>query len=307
MPIKTPKENGVAFKSVSNFVDLSVRGRMVPRTQQWLVLAVVLMGTFMAILDVAIVNVAIPSIRSDMHASLGEVELVISAYTLTYACPLVTGGRLGDLYGRKRLFILGLLVFGAASALCGFAPTAWALIGARAIQGVGGALMYPQVLATIQVTFVGEERGKALGIFGSVIGLAAIAGQILGGLLLAADIWELTWRPIFLVNVPLALGTAIAATFVLGKDQRQDNVGLDWGGVGIITPVLCLVASNCSAAGAPNRLSAQRAMMTSTPRLSKARASSSRMPSSVMKAWMTSCVPSRVKDERLILVASATR
>jgi EmrB/QacA subfamily drug resistance transporter len=214
---------------------------MTPRTQQWLVLAVVLMGTFMAILDVAIVNVAIPSIRGDLHASFGEVELVISAYTLTYACLLVTGGRLGDLYGRKRLFILGLLVFGAASALCGLAPTAGVLIGARAIQGVGGALMYPQVLAIIQVTFAGEERGKALGIFGSVIGLAAIAGQILGGLLLAADLWGLTWRPIFLVNVPLALGTMIAAAFVLGKDQRLDHVGLDWGGVGLITPALCLL------------------------------------------------------------------
>src|SRR5215470_3285168 len=119
--------------------------------RRWLVLAVVLVGACMAILDVAIVNVAIPSIRKDLHASFGDVELVISAYTITYACLLITGGRLGDLYGRKRLFIIGLLVFGAASALCGAAPSAWVLIGARALQGVGGALMYPQVLAIIQV------------------------------------------------------------------------------------------------------------------------------------------------------------
>jgi EmrB/QacA subfamily drug resistance transporter len=208
---------------------------------QWLVLAVVLMGTFMAILDVAIVNVAIPSIRSDLNASFGEVELVISAYTLTYACFLVTGGRLGDLYGRKNLFMAGLLVFGAASALCGGAPSAWVLIIARAVQGVGGALMYPQVLAIIQVTFGAEERGKALGVFGCVIGVAAIAGQILGGVLLAVDIWGLTWRPIFLINVPLALGTIVAAAFVLPKEQPQDHVALDWGGVALIVPTLILM------------------------------------------------------------------
>ena len=114
------------------------------QAQQWVLLAVVLTGAFMAILDVAIVNVAIPSIRDDLHASFGEVELVISAYTLSYACLLITGGRLGDLYGRRNLFIVGVAVFGAASGLCGAAPTPWVLIGARALQGIGGALMYPQ-------------------------------------------------------------------------------------------------------------------------------------------------------------------
>jgi MFS family permease len=158
----------------------------------------------------------------DLHASFGEVELAISAYTLTYACLLVTGGRLGDLYGRKNLFMVGLLVFGGASALCGGAPSAWVLIAARAIQGIGGALMYPQVLAIIQVTFTGEDRGKALGVFGCVIGVAAIAGQILGGALLAVDIWGLEWRPIFLINVALALATIAAAAFVLPKEQPQD-------------------------------------------------------------------------------------
>src|SRR5580698_8631650 len=109
-------------------------------TRRWLVLAVVLMGSFMAILDVAIVNVTIPSIRSDLHASFGEIEFVISAYTLTYACLLVTGGRLGDNFGRKHLFILGMLVFAAASLGCGLAPTTKVLIAARAVQGIGGAL-----------------------------------------------------------------------------------------------------------------------------------------------------------------------
>jgi EmrB/QacA subfamily drug resistance transporter len=210
-------------------------------TRRWVVLCVVLMGTFMAVLDVAIVNVAIPSIRGDLHASFGEIEFVVSAYTLTYACLLVTGGRLGDNYGRKTLFVIGLLVFAAASAACGLARTSSILIAARAVQGVGGALMYPQVLAIIQVNFTGDERNKALGIFGSVIGIAAVAGQILGGSILALDLWGLEWRPIFLVNVPLALATIVAAIFILPKDEHKDVVGLDWGGVALITGALFLL------------------------------------------------------------------
>ncbi len=209
--------------------------------RRWIVLCVVLMGTFMTILDVAIVNVAIPSIRNDLGASFGEIEFVVSAYTLTYACLLVTGGRLGDSYGRKLLFIVGLAVFAAASAGCGLAPTTGFLIGARAVQGIGGALMYPQVLAIIQVSFNGDERAKALGVFGSVIGIAAVAGQILGGTILALDIWHLAWRPIFLVNVPLAIGTIIAAFFILPKDERSEAVGLDWVGVALITTGLFLL------------------------------------------------------------------
>jgi EmrB/QacA subfamily drug resistance transporter len=210
-------------------------------TRRWLVLAVVLMGTFMAVLDVAIVNVAIPSIRADLNANFGEIEFVVSAYTLTYACLLVTGGRLGDNYGRKTLFVIGLAVFAAASAGCGLAPTSNLLIWARAVQGVGGALMYPQVLAIIQINFSGNDRARALGIFGSVIGIAAVAGQILGGTILALDIWNLEWRPIFLVNVPLALGTIIAALFILPKDEHHDAVGLDWGGVALITTALLML------------------------------------------------------------------
>lgn len=210
-------------------------------TRRWLVLCVVLMGTFMTILDVAIVNVAIPSIRTSLQASFGEIEFVVSAYTLTYACLLVTGGRLGDNFGRKLLFNLGLVIFGAASAACGLAPTSEILIAARAVQGIGGALMYPQVLAIIQITFSGGDRAKALGIFGSVIGIGAIAGQIVGGILLAMDLWGLEWRPIFLVNVPLAIATIIAAIFILPKEQAHERVGLDWGGVALVTPALLVL------------------------------------------------------------------
>src|ERR1700728_3206527 len=209
--------------------------------RRWLVLCVVLMGTFMTILDVSIVNVAIPSIRADLGASYGQIEFVVSAYTLTYACLLVTGGRLGDNYGRKTLFVIGLAVFAAASAGCGLAPASNLLIVARAVQGIGGALMYPQVLAIIQVNFADNERAKALGIFGSVIGIAAVAGQILGGTILALDLCHLEWRPIFLVNVPLAAATIVAAIFILPKDEHHDDVGLDWGGVVLITTALLLL------------------------------------------------------------------
>ncbi len=207
-----------------------------------LVLAVVLAGTFMAILDVAIVNVAIPSIRTDLGASFGGVELVISAYTLTYACLLITGGRLGDMFGRRRLFIGGLLLFAAASALCGAAPSIGVLVGARALQGVGGALMYPQVLAIIQVTFEGQERAQALGVFGSVIGIAAIAGQLIGGALLALNVFGLTWRAVFLVNVPVGLVAALAALLVLPDDRPESHTRLDGGGVGLIAVVLLLLS-----------------------------------------------------------------
>ncbi len=210
--------------------------------QRWLVLAVVLAGATMAILDVAIVNVAIPSIRADLHASFGAVELVISGYTITYACLLVTGGRLGDLYGRRRLFIIGIIAFATASALCGAAPSVTMLIAARALQGIAGALMYPQVLAVIQVTFAGPERGRALGIFGSVIGLAAIAGQLIGGALLAVNLFGLTWRPVFLVNVPIGVIAAAAAWLVLPPDRRDEQTRLDLGGVGLITVTLLLAA-----------------------------------------------------------------
>lgn len=198
------------------------------------VLPVVLTGTFMAILDVSIVVVAIPSIRADLHAGYGGAEFVISAYTLTYASLLVTGGRLGDRFGRRRIFIIGLLWFAGASALCGAAPSISVLIGARALQGIGGALMFPQVLAIIQVTFDGQARTRALGVFGSVIGIAAIAGQLVGGVLLALNVFGLTWRPLFLVNVPLGAAAALAAARVLPKDPPEAHTRLDLGGAGLI-------------------------------------------------------------------------
>ncbi|WP_051943289.1 MFS transporter [Streptacidiphilus rugosus] len=207
-----------------------------------LVLPIVLVGTFMAILDVAIVNVAIPSIRTGLNAGFGAVELVVSAYTIAYASLLVTGGRLGDILGRKRMFVAGLLVFTLASALCGAAPDVPVLVAARVLQGVGGAMLYPQVLAIIQTTYQGAERGRALGVFGAVIGIASIAGQLIGGGLLALDLFGWTWRPVFLVNVPIGLLAALAAAIWLPADRSETGTRLDGGGVGLVTVFLLLLS-----------------------------------------------------------------
>jgi len=202
--------------------------------RRWLILGVVLVGTFIAIVDVSIVNVAVPAIRRDLHASYGAVEFVVAAYVLAYGVLLITGGRLGDIYGRRRLFLTGLAIFTIASALCGVAPTAPLLIGARAVQGVGGALMYPQVLAIIRVTFSGADLNRALGIFGSVIGGGLIAGQVIGGALISLNLAGLTWRPVFLVNVPVGAAGFAAAVVVLRAGERT-RTRLDLGGVALIT------------------------------------------------------------------------
>ena len=210
--------------------------------QSRFVLPIVLIGTFVAILDVAIVNVAIPSIRSGLHAGFGAVELVVSGYTIAYASLLVTGGRLGDIFGRKRMFIAGMAVFVASSALCGAAPDIDVLIAARVLQGVGGAMLYPQVLAIIQTSYQGPARAKALGTFGAVIGIASIAGQLIGGGLLAADLFGWTWRPVFLVNVPIGLLAVVAAVLWLPADRPGAQTRLDLGGVGLVTLFLLLLS-----------------------------------------------------------------
>ena len=147
----------------------------------WLMLMVLCMGFFMILLDITIVNIAIPSILSDLHASLDQILWVLNAYTLTYAVLLITAGRLGDLYGQRNLFAIGLVIFTAASALCGFAQDNNQLIAARVLQGIGGAVLTPQTLAIITATFPPQRRGAAFGIWGAVAGVATIAGPTLGG------------------------------------------------------------------------------------------------------------------------------
>src|SRR5436190_19344347 len=168
-----------------------------PTRLSGIALAVVLVGAYLAIVDFFIVNVALPSMQTDLHASSAALELVVAGYGTAYALTLVTGGRLGDAHGRRRLFGIALVAFAATSLLCGRAPTATTLVTARVLQGFAAAFMVPQVLATIQATAApGPQRARALGLFGATAGFAAATGQVFGGLLVNADIAGTGWRPI---------------------------------------------------------------------------------------------------------------
>ena len=172
-------------------------------------LALVLTGLFLAVVDFFIVNVALGDLGRRLHASTAQLELVVAGYGVSYAVLLVLGGRLGDTFGRRRVFATGMAGFVAASLLCGLAPsTAW-LIPARILQGATAALLVPQVLATIQATTSGERRARAIGFVGATAGLGAVVGQVVGGWIVSADLAGSGWRPIFLVNVPIGL-TALA-------------------------------------------------------------------------------------------------
>lgn len=197
-------------------------------------LAVMLTGTFMAVMDVMIVNVAIPSIRRTLDASFAEAELVVAGYGVAYAVALITGGRLGDLYGRRRMFRAGLAGFTLTSALCGLAPTAGTLILARLAQGVTAAVLFPQVLSLIRVTFTDpHRRAGAFAAMGVVMGLATIAGQLMGGVLVALDLWHLEWRPVFLINIPIGLAALLAAPHVIPESRSGDGARIDLAGVGL--------------------------------------------------------------------------
>lgn len=168
-------------------------------------LVTVLVGVLLPMVDFFIVNVALPTMARDLHASTALLELVVAGYATSYAVLLVVGGRLGDARGRRRMFVIGIAAFTVASLLCGLAPTAGLLVAARVLQGGAAALMVPQTLSTIQATGDAASRARALGWFGATGGLAAVTGQLLGGALVSADIAGSGWRPIFLVNVPIGL------------------------------------------------------------------------------------------------------
>ncbi|HEV8374289.1 MAG TPA: MFS transporter [Actinomycetota bacterium] len=209
--------------------------------RRWVALAVVLTAGFMQLVDISIVNVAIPSIQRDLDATYSQIQWVLAGYQLAFAVTLITGGRLGDIFGRKRLFMLGMAGFTLASALCGLAQSPGMLIGSRVLQGLMGAIMFPQILSVIQVTFPPRERGTAFGIFGATIGLATITGPLVGGLLIEADLLGLEWRPIFLVNVPIGIAALIAAWRFLDESRAPHALRLDLLGVAIVSAGLLLL------------------------------------------------------------------
>ncbi|MGI8903293.1 MAG: MFS transporter [Solirubrobacteraceae bacterium] len=194
------------------------------RASRWAPLPVVLAGIFMVVLDFFIVNVALPSMQRDLHAGSGSIEWVVAGYALTSAVFLISAGRLGDLIGRRRTFALGLALFTLTSGVCGAAGTAGVLVAARLGQGVAAALLMPNVLSIIGVVYTGADRARALSIYGLVLGLAAVGGQLIGGVLVQADIAGLGWRSCFLINVPIGV-VALALAPRLVPESRSADCG----------------------------------------------------------------------------------
>ncbi|WP_084721588.1 MFS transporter [Rhodococcus marinonascens] len=194
---------------------------------KWFGLAIILAAAFMDLADVTIVNVALPYISADLSPSPAGLQWITGGYSVTFAATMIIGGRLGDIYGRKRVFIVGIAIFTLSSLLAGLAPDAGLLIGARVVQGMGAGLMVPQVLSIINVTFEKEERAKAFGMYGATIGLATVLGQLIGATLIELDIAGTDWRPIFLVNVFVGvLGFVLGMRF-LEESTNQGSQGLD--------------------------------------------------------------------------------
>jgi EmrB/QacA subfamily drug resistance transporter len=196
-------------------------------------LIVLLAGTFMTFLDFFIVNVAIPELQSNLHASASDIQFVVAVYGLTLSIGLITGGRLGDIVGRRRIFVIGMGLFVVASALCGVSASTGDLIASRGLQGFAAALLTPQVLATLGVVYSGAHRMKAFGAYGLVMGMAGMFGQLVGGALIRADLGGLGWRVIFFINVPIGIA-ALAYSHRL-PESRGKSTRLDLPGVALLS------------------------------------------------------------------------
>ncbi|MFJ8794479.1 MFS transporter [Streptomyces sp. NPDC102462] len=197
-------------------------------------LPVVLSATFVQLLNVTIAQIAAPAIQSALGAGPGAVQLVLAGYTLAYACLLITAARLGDRYGYRRLFVLGTAVFTAGSVACAAAPGAGWLIAARLVQGAGSGLVAPQVLSLIRTGVAPERRPRALALYGATMGVASLAGPLIGGLLIGADLFGLGWRAVFLVPVPVALAS-LAGADLLPRTRGTDGRRVDWAGAVLAT------------------------------------------------------------------------
>ncbi|MFE3827897.1 MFS transporter [Streptomyces sp. NPDC059092] len=209
--------------------------------RRWLALAVVMTAAFMDLVDVTIVNIAIPSIERDLGATFGAIQWITAGYALAFAAGLITGGRLGDIYGRKRLFLIGITGFTIASALCGFAASPEMLVGSRLLQGAMAAMMVPQVLSIIHVTFPAHERGKVFGLFGAIVGLGAVSGPLLGALLTQWNLFGLEWRPIFLINLPVGVAGLLLGRRFIVESKAPKALRLDLVGVVLVTGALLML------------------------------------------------------------------
>ncbi|MFD3592641.1 MFS transporter [Nocardia sp. NPDC058640] len=212
-----------------------------PDPRRWIAFATTLAAGFMDLLDVTIVNVAVPTIQEDLGAQYAQIEWIIAAYVLAFATILITGGRLGDLYGRKRIFMVGMVLFTVASAACGlsFGPTM--LIASRFLQGLAAGLMVPQILAILRESFPKKERAKAIAVYSAVCGSATAVGLALGAVLVEWDLFGLSWRPIFLANIPIGIITLIAAWRWMNESRSVAPPRLDLVGVVLVTAAILLL------------------------------------------------------------------
>jgi MFS family permease len=208
-------------------------------TARALALIVILTGGLLPPLDFFIANVAVPAIRDTLSATPAEVQLVISGYAAGYAVFLIPGGRLGDLFGRKRLFILGMAGFTLTSALCGLATSGAMLDAARVVEGISAAVMAPQVLGSIRGLYAEHELGRALSLYSTMVGVAAAAGRLLGGALITLDLFGLGWRLVFVINLPIGACAMLGAWLLLPETSRRTKQYLDIGGALLLLATLC--------------------------------------------------------------------
>jgi MFS family permease len=227
----------VGCMATEAFADAPASSRSVRTTVP---LAVLLVGQFMANVDIAVVNVAAPAIRRDLHTGGGQLQLVVSGFVLAYAMLLITGARLGAMYGYRRLFVIGAAGFTTASLACGLATGPVVLTVARFAQGAAAGLMVPQVLTGIQTMFRGPRRTRALGYYTLALSGGAVVGQILGGVLVWANLFGSAWRPIFLINVPVGVALVVAAACTLPGSDHDPRQQLDLRGVALLALTVTL-------------------------------------------------------------------
>ncbi|MFF7870517.1 MFS transporter [Streptomyces qaidamensis] len=226
----------MAHSSTTPAQEVPVAGRRAS-----LALLVMLSASFMDLLDVTIVTIAAPDIAADLHASRSQLQWMLAAYTLALGSGLITGGRVGDDHGRRKVFLVSLACFAVASAACALAPSAGVLIAVRAVQGLAGGFMVPQVFGIIRSSFEPAAIAKAFGAYGAVQGLASVAGPLLGGALIGADLWGLGWRTIFWINLPVALLALALGARVLPESLAPVRVRLDAAGAVLVAVAVLLV------------------------------------------------------------------
>ena len=209
--------------------------------RRWLGFAILLVATFMNLIDVTVINVALPSMQQNLGASASQIEWVVAAYVLAFALGLLPFGRLGDIVGRKRMFLIGVSLFTLGSFICGVAPSIELLIGARVLQGLAASAMTPQVLAITQVSFPPKEKGLMFSLFGLSASLAAVCGPILGGALIAGNFFGLDWRPIFLINIPFGILAVVAGAAVVTKVPPHPGLKNDYPGIGLFGLAMVLL------------------------------------------------------------------